>query len=595
MYCGFPSAAAALHTNLKLNRRNSICLIAVALIGLSVLREAFSKDIYISQAGSGTTNSLAWLNNSANWGPGTSQVTAGDTVHLLGTLTNSLTISGSGGPGSPITIYFEPAAKFSAATWTNNSAIIQSASYITIDGGSNGVVEATANGTGLANSNDITGVYLLNCSGVIVKNLIIQNLYVHTAGDGSGGGNGVSLVGTSVNDSVTNCIFHDMRTGVMIVSYAGCSNITYTHCQAYRCNWGGAAGDANSSGTLNGLSVDHCRFHDWANWDDPADNFHHNGFYAWAESGGCLSNVTYSANYVGPGYGAHNTSGLYISGKIFGAMIYNNVFDATDGTGPADGLIFVYLHSGINTSTVFVCNNTFFGEASASDFYSGFGSNLTTYVVENNEFYSNHWSIVCYMDTDCTFVSDYNNVYTPNNLASLSASQTGSVWEKTFAQWQTVYGYDLHGSTNAPSLDANSVPTLSDSVARGQGTNLSAFFTTDFYGNTRPATGPWTIGAFEVPGTNQPAGGPSVQLKSSSLTITNGGSCALSWTTLNATNLTISGFGSVPLNGTTNVSPRGAMTYTATAFGSGGQDSSTVSIAIAPNPPPHLRVVGADE
>jgi hypothetical protein len=39
--------------------------------------------------------------------------------------------------------------------------------------------------------------------------------------------------------------------------------------------------------------------------------------------------------------------------------------------------------------------------------------------------------------------------------------------------------------------------TSGDTVARGNGTNLSAFFSTDYSGNARPSTGPWTIGAYE--------------------------------------------------------------------------------------------------
>ena len=54
-----------------------------------------------------------------------------------------------------------------------------------------------------------------------------------------------------------------------------------------------------------------------------------------------------------------------------------------------------------------------------------------------------------------------------------------------------------HSTKVMASLDANYVPLSSDTVARGQGTNLSAFFTTDYAGNPRPATGPWTIGAYE--------------------------------------------------------------------------------------------------
>ena len=63
--------------------------------------------------------------------------------------------------------------------------------------------------------------------------------------------------------------------------------------------------------------------------------------------------------------------------------------------------------------------------------------------------------------------------------------------------------------TASRSLDANYVPTSGDTVARGKGINLSKYFKTDMNGNPRPSALPWTIGAFEGPGTGTPSSAPT--------------------------------------------------------------------------------------
>src|ERR1035441_10360404 len=121
-------------------------------------------DIYVAQATQGAdtgvdavdAHSVAWFNNSANWGAGATQIGPGCTVHLCGIVSNSITFQAGGSAGNPITILFEPNAKFSAPHWT--TAIIAAANNATIDGGQNGIIEATTTGTGLTYSNDTTAI-----------------------------------------------------------------------------------------------------------------------------------------------------------------------------------------------------------------------------------------------------------------------------------------------------------------------------------------------------------------------------------------------------------------------------------------------------
>ena len=105
---------------------------------------------------------------------------------------------------------------------------------------------------------------------------------------------------------MTHCTFHDESEGFSIVYGTNWTNIEYSFCTAYNCNWGGHAGDSSSSASLSGLKVHDDNFHDFANWDDnsAANSHHHNGFYGWAVSGGTLRNVSYYNNLIGPNSGS---------------------------------------------------------------------------------------------------------------------------------------------------------------------------------------------------------------------------------------------------------------------------------------------------
>ena len=68
-------------------------------------------------------------------------------------------MQGSGTSGNPITILFQPNAVMTSPAWPSSGAInVGGNGYITVDGGSNGIIQDTANGDALANQLDSTGV-----------------------------------------------------------------------------------------------------------------------------------------------------------------------------------------------------------------------------------------------------------------------------------------------------------------------------------------------------------------------------------------------------------------------------------------------------
>jgi peptidoglycan-associated lipoprotein len=87
-----------------------------------------------------------------------------------------------------------------------------------------------------------------------------------------------------------------------------------------------------------------------------------------------------------------------------------------------------------------------------------------------------------------------------------------------------------------------------------------------------------------------PPAKPTVSIQASPTSINQGGSTTLSWTSTDATQLTIApGVGSVNAQGSTSVSPSDSTTYTITASGPGGSADSSVRVTVSVPPPPQPK------
>lgn len=183
-----------------------------------------ANDIYISQTGAGTKDGSScanaqiytFFNNSGNWGTG-KPIVPGTTVHLCGTISGPnplsgtggggqgiLTFHGSGASGSPITVLFESGASLQANYFGADSSaaiLTHGFSWITINGGTNGFMQDTANGSDLANHQSSLAIDFAGCSNCEFKNLTIENLYVYKpfATITSITGNGTTATATCAN------------------------------------------------------------------------------------------------------------------------------------------------------------------------------------------------------------------------------------------------------------------------------------------------------------------------------------------------------------------------------------------------------------
>jgi Legume lectin domain len=475
-----------------------------------------ASDVYITQSGSGSgascadPKSVAYFNNT---------LTAGTTVHLCGTFTGSagqqlFAVRGSGTSSSPITIKFETGAVLTAPYWSALGAIyVNGNSYVTIDGGTNGIIENTANGTTLANHVPSRGIYAPSCTGCVVENLTIANLYVHSSAS--------DVYLASASD--VNCIYFNNAANALAKNLtchdAGWAitgpgnNSTIENSNFYNIDHGIADGAA---GTLTGLSIHDNHFHDFANWDTSSDTYHHDGIHLWG----------------------HVTNGT--PNNVTNCVLYNNTLDGDPGT---NHTAFIYLEDSIQNVTVF--NNSFI-EPSTSNMTALWLAGRTTSnpLASGNAVYNNYVQGGGVRTSGAGILSDNQNNYTQlNNIVIGGESDLGlnggtlsssgidynlyddlytdtnhsdtDVWGsngKTYfalATWQGACNCDHHSlavTLANMKLSSTGVPQTG-SPAIGLGINLTNIATgtlaplaRDKNGVARPATGAWTVGAYESQG-----------------------------------------------------------------------------------------------
>jgi hypothetical protein len=168
-------------------------VLLVLVLGLLAVRAHAQggQQLYFAQtaqgSGDGTSCADAYAYNDSVHGVNGTQTAswiAGNTVNLCGTITvpagGGIVVNGSGTSSAPITIYWQPDAVLQA-TYFSNGIHLDGKSYITINGGANGILQNTANGSGLANHVEDTGIYFANngANNITVENLTIANIYVH--------------------------------------------------------------------------------------------------------------------------------------------------------------------------------------------------------------------------------------------------------------------------------------------------------------------------------------------------------------------------------------------------------------------------------
>ena len=319
---------------------------------------AAASDIYIAQSATGTVNgadcndayAVSFFNTSSNWASTSTsgKISPGVTVHLCGIITSVLTAQGSGSSGSPITILFEAGAKLSSPAWPSTGAfVVNGKNYITIDGGTNGIIENTANGGNLTNQVDSLGVLITGCKGCIVHGLTIQNIYVQ--------GSAAGTLGTclEVLDSSSIHIHHNTEstcgytgeaysfTAATTFSSVEFDHETYSNnCAAFK------ATDSGNNSHLTGFS-----WHDNdvtlpGNTYAPETACHVNGIHIFmvnAASSFTDGGLFYN-NYIHGDIGGHSTAYMFFENTVATANVNPNVFNnlfvnTNNADAPSNGFV----------------------------------------------------------------------------------------------------------------------------------------------------------------------------------------------------------------------------------------------------------------
>ena len=493
---------------------------------LALYSIAGAETIHVAQTAAGgdtgadasNAHSLSWLNTAGNWGGGAGEVDPGDTVILNGTFTSRLTVQASGTVGNVITIQFASGAKFSATHWNTSGSNDANAdnyagaaiyatgkSYITIDGGADGIIEATANGTAAANQKQCFGVMFYGgTTGSTVKNLTIRNLYVRTASsaDSNYFCDSVRMLGVLVNVAVHDCTTSESGSAV-VLGYSGTSSgasIYNNTCTSH--GSGLIIGSTAVGATMANPLIYNNTITNTLAWSGHPD-VHVEAIHAWAvQASSLITGLKIYGNSISGNNGIYSTSMIFVEGYITAPLVYNNLIVHDTYTG-GNGDIYLKGADGAR-----VMNNTLTTNvgANAIECADWAGGELRH---SHNNIVLGYTNGVYINATLGGGVSSANyNVFYPAGTTFRFGGGSG----QSFAAWQGA-GYDANGTQGNPTLNGSYAPTALDTVATGNGTNLTAYFSTDKDGTARPASGAWTIGAFEVGG-----GGATITVTTGSLT-----------------------------------------------------------------------------
>jgi hypothetical protein len=492
------------------------------LVILLIGPACYAEDIFIAQnplggnSGSNCSNArgVDWFNSASNWGAGEAKISAGDTVHLCGVISTALTIQGSGTATQKITVRFETGAKLSAPHWGSQSGAVNGTDrhHMIIDGGANGVIESTANGTSRAYAYPSIGINLNRCNGWEIKNLTIRDIYARTpnSADSNRGSRGL-LINDCDNINVNACSISGAEYGMRIGNQSKPSDSIRIYGNRLTDFATAVVVACDAASDITNVTVDNNEIIGSLTWEGswgPSDWHHRDGIHTWTGGGATGTNhVDFCNNYIHGPFGSSTTQTAYIfyASSTVG-KIYNNVVAPTEGV-PNHGFVYLVLVDG-ETLHVQIYNNTFvsLGSGAVGKYaISMAGKDVPKYLtVYNNVFTNFYFAYYDMTGTDMRLAKwDYNCYY---NMSALAVS--GKTIFANLSAWKNYLGggADREGSSlwANPVLQANYRPA-GNSPLIDAGKNLGGIFNVDKDGTPRPQGVAWDIGAYERRVTSAPA------------------------------------------------------------------------------------------
>jgi hypothetical protein len=507
-------------------------IVLTSLVALLVAVPTWAADIYVAQSQAGGDTGADCADaiavsalTAGNW-------SAGNTIHLCGAITSGFTVNGSGTAGNVITVKWESGARISVPD--GKIINLNGEAYLLFDGGTacgpgtacdtveaanqsgyasgqTGILEATANGSALANQSATTQAFY-NSSGshdIEIRNLIIRNLYVHSlssdntanihTGDSvfqcSGGDSGCASGIISLHDSTV----HDVG---MVISYEKTSGTTLNlyNTDIYHFNWGLEV-SGNGTRTLN---IYNNWFHDTTNWDSSQDSYHHVGIHNYMNVSSDSQGYYFYNNKAYGDWGSCCTQDLlmYTETEIPASLyFFNNVAiqSCNNNVAPALG----YLNLTAASQGGYYYNNTFLGCATTASNGAAVrfdGSIGGTGVYFENNVIQGFGQYLVVTPSNMTFGALNHNVYGPIGESGNGPWSWHGTDENSFSSWQSVSGEGANSSqVSNMGVNSSGFPQAGSALI-GAGANLTSVGITtldsDITGAVRPSTGAWTAGAY---------------------------------------------------------------------------------------------------
>ena len=405
--------------------------------------------------------------------------------------------------------------------------IANESAYITIDGGSDGVIENTDSGTGKESPSTTTGIQANGCKHCAIENLEIANLYVAKKGDEK---DNTEIRGIFIREgspeyvTVSHDVFHDMGWAVNIEASESTSHIYVEHDTFYHLTHGFTPTAAFNGGNIGPVVFAHNHWYGNLNWEDGnssngtgPDTNHSDGVHCYSADGRGYT-PHYNGLYIYDNYvemeGEDNTAPIFLEGgsgdgstpcadKTSNIWVYDNVFSSTD-TELGDGLLGAY------SGEPHIYNNTLIGSG------EGACEVLNDHVSAEMRYKDN-------VITSCKYLIEAEKErFAPNGLEYNLYANGGSepfvclnpnkheYGMANFGKWQECMEDDKHSITaSSAKLDlqeavgAQGKPEAG-SPALDAGANLTSLCPStpeealckNINGEARPSTGAWNIGAY---------------------------------------------------------------------------------------------------
>jgi hypothetical protein len=482
---------------------------------------AHASDKYFAQASAGGNTGADCADARAVSSLVAGDWVAGNTLHLCGTISNTISALGSGSAGNPITIKFEAGSSIQmAALPTGGGIVLRSLQNIIVDGGggpcgfsyptnspcSVGQIESTANGTGLANQIASVAIDASGSSGVEIRGLHCGPIYLHTSTSdltqSPPGPICVKFVNAS-NISIHNNTINDCAWCLN----GNAATASINNNEIYNNDHGVGIGGANSA-----INIFYNHFHDWVKWDTTNNSLHHDGVHFFDQSGQLFNSANVYGNLFDGDQGNNVTGAIYIehasNGTIQNINTYDNVVVAAAGRFSGVGWIGYWNTAGGGNgfgSTGLIASNSIYGQFVGGSCLGVQGWNS---VSRKDNLLVNCQNLIGVTNLTTDGSSDYNgyeNLTSDKSCGSGCNTFTSPLHSNfsSFSQWQSDCACDAHGLFDTLAhfnLNSSTAQLQAGSTAIGAGTNLTslgiASLNSDITGALRSPSAPWDMGAF---------------------------------------------------------------------------------------------------